>query len=326
MVLPESLTLMTPFLGQPAVFWAGFFVIVVGLLILDLFVFNTKDKIPSTRASVIQALSYFALAMCFGVFVWQTNGPEHGMDFYTGYMIELSLSMDNLFVMSVILTTFAVPTAYQHRVLFWGILGVLVLRGIMIGFGTALIAQFEWVLYIFALFLIITGVRLLAAQKDQTHDVRESFIVTFLQRHVRFTARIHGHAFWVREPHPQTGKMVLFATPLFMALMCIELMDVVFALDSIPAIFAISTEPFVVYTSNIFAILGLRALYFALASVIERFRYMKYALSIVLIFIGTKVFYTHFVGKIDPLISLSVTIGILAAGVLFSLRKTASQT
>ncbi len=319
-------SLMTPFLGQPAVFWAGFFVIVVGLLVLDLFVFNTKDKIPSTRASTLQAASYFALAMVFGIFVWRTNGPEHGLDFYTGYMIELSLSMDNLFVMSIILSTFAVPKAYQHRVLFWGILGVLVLRGIMIGFGTALIAQFEWVLYIFAAFLIVTGLRLLWSHASDSHAVHDSFIVQFLQRHIRFTARIHGHNFLVREPHPVTGKDVLFATPLFMALVCIELMDVVFALDSIPAIFAISTEPFVVYTSNIFAILGLRALYFALSSVIERFRYMKYALSIVLIFIGGKVFYSHFIGKIDPLISLSVTLLILIGGAVFSLRKTTSST
>lgn len=314
--------LQTDFLGRPVELWAIFIVLVLVLLVLDLFVLNRRDEVIGTRASLIQAGCYMLIAILFGKWLWLDMGHEHGIDYFTAYLIELSLSLDNLFVMSVILSYFAVPRKYQHRVLFWGIMGVLVMRGVMIGFGTVLINAFDWVLWIFAGFLVLTGVKMLLL-KDSDDDLKDSALVNFFQKHLRFTHQINGHDFFVRMPDPSVGhKMRLYATPLFMALICIEFMDVIFALDSVPAVFAITTEPFVVYTSNIFAILGLRAMYFTLASMLDRFKYLKYAMSIVLIFIGLKVFYSEFFGKINPFISLGITLSLLLGGVVFSLIRT----
>ena len=327
MNLPDILSSLasTQVMGQSALLWLAFMGIVMALLALDLGLLNRKDQIISARKSLGFAGFYVVLAVLFGAWLWQDQGRDDGVDYFTAYLIELSLSLDNLFVMSVILSYFAVPKQYQHRVLFWGILGVLVMRGIMIGFGTALINAFDWMLLVFAGFLVITGFKMLFMKDDDEGGLEDSFLVKFFQKHLRFTKEIRGHDFFVKMPHPVTHKAVTYATPLFMALICIEFMDVLFALDSVPAVFAITTEPFVIYTSNIFAILGLRSMYFAMSAVLERFKYMKYALSIILIFIGLKVFYSHFFGKLEPMYSLGITVTLLAAGVIFSLIKTKSD-
>jgi len=226
-----------------------------------------------------------------------------------------------VFVIALIFTFFAIPRRYQHRVLFWGILGVIVLRAIMIGLGAALLEQFSWLLYVFGAFLVFTGIKMWILA-DHVPDIARNPLLKFLRRHMRVTAELHGNAFWVRQPDPATGKAVRWATPLFLGLVMIEFVDLVFAVDSVPAIFAITTDPFIVYTSNIFAILGLRALYFALAAMIHRFAYLKYALALVLVFIGTKIFLVGFIGKLPPALSLSVTFGLIAGGVLVSLWKT----
>jgi tellurite resistance protein TerC len=320
-------TLMTTrLMGQSAMLWLAFMGIVFALLAFDLGVLNRKDQIISAKKSLCFAAFYVVLALLFGAWLWQDLGRDDGVDYFTAYLIELSLSLDNLFVMSVILSYFAVPKQYQHRVLFWGILGVLIMRGIMIGFGTVLIDKFDWMLMVFAGFLVLTGIKMLfMADDDDASGLEDSFIIRFFQKHLRFTKEINGHDFFIKKASPTTGKMLTYATPLFMALLCIEFMDVLFALDSVPAVFAITTEPFVIYTSNIFAILGLRSMYFAMSAVLERFKYMKYALSIILIFIGLKVFYSEFFGKLEPMYSLGITITLLIGGVLFSLIKTKSD-
>jgi len=224
----------------------------------------------------------------------------------------------------VIFGFFAIPREYQHRVLFWGILGVIVLRAIMIGLGAALIHQFDWILYIFGAFLVITGVKMLFAKVDEEPNLDDNVFIKFLRKKMRVTDELHGDHFFVRQPDA-SGKAVLWATPMFLALVVIECADLVFAVDSVPAIFAITQDPFIVYTSNVFAILGLRALYFALAAMIHRFAYLKYALALVLVFIGCKIFLVGIIGKIPPAISLSVTLGLLAGGVLVSLYKTRGE-
>lgn len=316
-----STSASTGFLTEGYEVWGAFIAIVLILLLLDLFVLNRKDEIVSAKKSLISTGFYMGLALIFGGWLWKSYGADDGVDYFTAYFIELSLSLDNLFVMSVILSYFVVPKEFQHRVLFWGILGVLVMRGIMIGLGTVLIQQFDWVLFIFAGFLILTGVKMLL-MKDDDGELKDSAMIKFFKKHLRYTNEIEGHKFFIKRPHERTGKLVSYATPLFMALICIEFMDVLFALDSVPAVFAITTEPFVIYTSNIFAILGLRSMYFAITAILERFKYMKYALSLVLVFIGAKVFYNHFVGHVEPLVSLGITVGTLVAGAVFSLIKT----
>jgi tellurite resistance protein TerC len=227
----------------------------------------------------------------------------------------------------MIFAFFAVPRRYQHRVLFWGILGVIVLRAIMIGLGATIVAEFSWVLYIFAVILIATGVKMMVFAEGG-YDVGANPVLAFVKRRFAVTDVHHGEKFFVRQPHPTTGRMTWFMTPLFMALVLIEIADVIFAVDSVPAIFAITTDPFVVYTSNVFAILGLRALYFALAAMVARFRYLKYALALVLIFIGSKIFVADLLGieKFPPAVSLGVTFAILAAGVGYSLWRTRPQS
>ncbi len=308
--------------SQPLGLWLFFFGIVSALMIFDLGFMNRKDTVISSRTSLKYSAFYMALAGLFGIWLWNQTGHENGIDYFTAYMIELSLSLDNLFVMSVILTYFNVPRKYQHRVLFWGIVGVLVMRGAMIGAGVVIIDRFDWVLYLFAAFLLITGVKMLLIKDEDEKNIEDSFLIKFFMKHLRYTKEIDGHSFLTRLPDHKTGKMCFFVTPLFMALICIEFMDVIFALDSVPAVFAITNEPFVIYTSNIFAILGLRSMYFAVAAMIERFKYMKYALAIVLIFIGAKVFYAGFFGHISPAISLGITVSVLLGGILYSLAKT----
>jgi len=312
------------FLGTPAWVWLTFLGIVVALLAFDLGVLHKDDHEIGVRESLLLSAGYISVALIFGAWVWWYLGAQSGMDYYTGFMIEKSLSMDNVFVIALIFSFFAIPRQYQHRVLFWGILGVIVLRAIMIGLGATLVSQFSWVLYLFGAFLIFTGIKMWIIA-DHMPDIANNPLLKFLKRRMRVTDGLRGNAFWVHEPDPASGKVVRFATPLLLALVLIEFVDLIFAVDSVPAIFAITTDPFIVYTSNIFAILGLRALYFALAAMIHRFKYLKYALALVLVFIGAKIFLVGITGKIPPAISLSVTFGLIAGGVLVSLWKTRGQ-
>ena len=315
---------MADFLGKPAWIWFAFIGIVVALLAFDLGVLHKDDHEIGVKESLLLSSGYISVAVMFGAWVWWYLGAQSGMEYYTGFMIEKSLSMDNVFVIALIFTYFAIPRQYQHRVLFWGILGVIVLRAIMIGLGATLVSQFSWILYLFGAFLVFTGVKMWIIA-DHMPDIANNPLLKFLKRRMRVTEGLRGNAFWVHEPDPATGKVVRHATPLFLALVLIEFVDLVFAVDSVPAIFAITTDPFIVYTSNIFAILGLRALYFALAAMIHRFKYLKYALALVLVFIGSKIFLVGIIGKIPPVISLSVTFGLIAGGVLLSMWKTREQ-
>jgi tellurite resistance protein TerC len=313
--------LATDLLGKPAWIWLAFFGIVAALLAFDLGVLHKDDHEIGVRESLLLSAGYIGVALAFGAWVWWYLGAQSGLDYYTGFMIEKSLSMDNVFVIALIFGFFAIPRQYQHRVLFWGILGVIVLRAVMIGLGTALVSQFGWVLYLFGAFLIFTGIKMLTSV-DSEPDLSQNSLLKFLKRHLRVTDGLRGKAFWSRETDTKTGKLALHVTPLLLTLVLVECADLVFAVDSVPAIFSISTDPFIVYTSNIFAILGLRALYFALAAMIHRFHYLKYALAAVLVFIGGKIFLVHFIGKFPALLSLGVTFGLIAGGVLFSLWKT----
>jgi len=309
------------FLGTAAWVWLTFVGIVIALLAFDLGVLHKDDHEIGVKESLLLSAGYITAAVAFGAWVWSYMGAESGMDYYTGFLIEKSLSMDNVFVIALIFTFFAIPRQYQHRVLFWGILGVIVLRAIMIGLGATLVSQFSWVLYLFGAFLIFTGIKMWVIA-DHVPDIENNPVLKFMRRHMRVTDGLRGNAFFVQQHDAKTGKVERFATPLFLALVLVEFVDLVFAVDSVPAIFAITTDPFIVYTSNIFAILGLRALYFALAALIHRFKYLKYALALVLVFIGSKIFLVGIIGKIPPTISLSVTFGLIAGGVLVSLWKT----
>ncbi len=316
--------MQTPFLGKASWVWLVFVGTVVTLLALDLGVLHRQDREIGVRESLALSTGYISVALLFGAWVWWFLGAQSGMEYFTGFMIEKSLSMDNVFVIALIFSYLAIPRQYQHRVLFWGILGVIVLRAIMIGLGAALVSEFSWMLYVFGAFLVFTGIKMWIIA-DHTPDLGRNPLLKFLRKHLRVTPQIEGNAFFVHRPDPQTGRPVRWATPLFLALCLVEFIDLVFAVDSVPAIFAITNDPFIVYTSNIFAILGLRALYFALAAMIHRFKYLKYALALVLVFIGTKIFLVGIIGKIPPTISLTVTFGLIAGGVLVSLWKTRGQ-
>ena len=313
--------LSSDFLGTPAWFWLAFLGLVAVLLVFDLGVLNKHDKELGVAESLRLSVFYIAIALGFGGWVWWSMGAGSGMEYFTGYAIEKALSIDNVFVISLIFSYFAIPAKYQYRALLWGILAVLVLRGIMIAVGAALVEQYEWVLYLFGAFLIATGVKMLVMGESE-HDVSNNPLVRFLSRRMRVSSELHGSRFFVRQTDPQTGRLALFATPLFLALVVINIADFIFAVDSVPAIFAITTDTYIVFTANIMAILGLRALYFALAAMVHRFEYLKYALAIVLVFIGAKIFWNQIVAKLDPAISLGVTVSIIAAGVLVSLWKT----
>ncbi|WP_409322130.1 TerC family protein [Pseudomonas putida] len=308
-------------LGTDLWLWLSFFAVVLTLLALDLGVLHRGNREIGVKESLLLSAGYISMGLLFAVWVYFQKGGDASMDYVTGFLIEKSLSMDNVFVIALIFSFLAIPREFQHRVLFWGIMGVIVLRAIMIGLGAALIAQFSWILYCFGAFLVFTGVKMLFARVDHAPDLENNRFVNYLRTHLRITKELHGQRFVVRLPDA-SGKRILWVTPLFLALILIECADLVFAVDSVPAIFAITQDPFIVYTSNIFAILGLRALYFALAAMISRFVYLKYALALVLVFIGSKIFLHDIVGKVPAEISLSITIGLLIGGVLLSLWKT----
>lgn len=313
------------FLGKPLWMWLVFLALVIALLIFDLGVLHKDDHEIGVAESLKLSSMYIVLGLSFSAFIWWQMDVEATAQYLTAFVVEKTLAMDNIFVIALIFSFFAIPRQYQHRVLFWGILGVIVLRGIMIGLGATIVEQYHWVLYIFALFLIFTGIKMLFVS-DKEHNLHDNVLLKFLKRRFHVTDEIHGHAFVVKQPHPETGKVVRFATPLLLALVLIEVADLVFAVDSVPAVFTITTDPYIVYTSNIFAILGLRALYFALAAILHRFSYLKYALSLLLVFIGSKIFIADLMGweKFPPVWSLGITFAILGAGVAFSLWKTRS--
>ncbi len=323
--------LAADFLGKPAWLWLGFVAVVVALLAFDLGVLHRDDRVIRARESLLLSAGYVGAGLAFGGWVWWYLGEQSGMEYLTGFLIEKTLAMDNVFVIAMIFAFFAIPLEYQHRVLFWGVLGVIVLRAIMIGLGAAIVTEFSWVLYLFGAFLLATGVKMLAlAQHD--FDIAGNPLLRWMRSNLRVTDRAHGSRFWVRLPAPDApggppsarvgAPRVWWVTPLFLALVLIEFVDVIFAVDSVPAIFAITQDPFIVYTSNIFAILGLRALYFALAAMIQRFRYLKFALALVLVFIGGKILLLDVIGKLPAWVSLGVTVGLLAGGVLYSLYRT----
>ncbi len=310
-------------MGKPAWMWLSFLAIVAALLAFDLGLLHRDNREIEVRESLLLSVMYICLGLVFGGWVWWQLGAEPGMNYLTGFVVEKTLALDNVFVIALIFSFFAVPRIYQHRVLFWGSLGVIILRAIMIGLGATLIAEFYWLLYIFAAFLVVTGIKMLV-MGDKEPEIGQNPLVRFLRRRFNVTDEHHGQAFFVKKPDPQNGRMVWFMTPLFMALVMVEIADLIFAVDSVPAIFAITTDPFIVYTSNIFAILGLRALYFALAAMIHRFQYLKPALAIVLIFIGSKIFVADLLGleKFPASISLGATLAIIAAGIFYSLWRT----
>lgn len=313
--------LNTDLLGTATWIWLVFAGIVVALLAFDLGVLHKHDRAIGVGESLALSAGYIGAGLAFGAWLWWMKGAGSGIEYFTGFLIEKSLSMDNVFVIALIFGYFAIPPRYQHRVLFWGILGVIVLRALLIGLGAALVSQFSWILYLFGAFLVLTGLKMWIIA-DHKPDIAANPLLKVLRRRLNVTHELRGNAFFVRERDPASGRLVRCATPLFLALCLVEAVDLVFAVDSVPAIFAITTDPFIVYTSNIFAILGLRALYFALAAMIERFRYLKYALALVLVFIGAKIFLVGIVGKFPPVLSLSVTFGLLAGGVIVSLWKT----
>jgi tellurite resistance protein TerC len=297
--------------------WLVFNAFVVVLLILDLGVLHRQERPIEVREALWMSLFYIVLALAFGAALFWWRGPQDGIDFLTGYFIEKSLSVDNIFVIVLIFTFFAVPPQYQHRVLFWGILGALAMRGVLIFAGVQLIHQFAWMALVFGAFLIATGIKMLIVA-DRKPDIGNNVVLRFFRSRLRVTEGYEGRRFFVRRDG------VRFATPLFLVLLMVEFTDLVFAVDSIPAIIAITTDPFIVYTSNVFAILGLRALYFALAGIVPRFAYLKYALSLVLIVIGGKMIanYVHG-GKFVPTEWALLATAILIGGAIaLSLLKT----
>jgi tellurite resistance protein TerC len=318
--------LTADFLGKPAWMWLSFVAIVIMLLVFDLGVLHKNTHEISIKESLWMSAFYISIGIMYGGYIWYELGALKGQEYLTGFVVEKTLALDNVFVISLVFTYFAIPRLYQHRVLFWGILGVIILRGIMIAAGASLVQNFGWVLYIFAAFLIYTGFKMFKMVDDEP-DISKNFVLKLMKKHFRTTDELHGKKFFIKKPDTKTGKLVTFCTPLFIALIIVEVVDLIFAVDSVPAIFAITTDPFIVYTSNIFAILGLRALYFALAAIIHRFKYLKYSLAVVLIFIGSKIFLADIFGleKFPAVISLSVTFGLIAFGVLYSLYKTKTE-
>jgi tellurite resistance protein TerC len=292
-------------------FWVGFNAFVLLMLALDLGIFHRKAHVVRAREAGMWVAIWVSLALAFAGGLYYFEGREVALTFVTGYLIEESLSVDNIFVIVLIFAYFRIPAKYQHRVLFWGILGALVMRGTFIGLGALLIERFHWILYIFGAFLIVTGVRM-ALQGDTDFDPEENVVMRLAKRWLPFTPQYHEQKFFVRDG----GRML--ATPLFLVLLLVEFTDLIFAVDSIPAIFAVTTDPFLVYTSNVFAILGLRSMYFLLAGVVDKFHLLRYGLAIILAFVGTKML----IADVMPVpigLSLVVILTVLVGSVVLSL-------
>ncbi len=299
----------------PTLFYAAFLLFVALMLALDLGVFHRRAHTPKFREALAWTAVWSTLAIAFGGFVGWRFGADAAIDYYTAWVIEQSLSIDNIFVFVVVFTALKIPAHLQHRVLFWGVLSAVVLRAGMIFGGVLLIERFQWILYVFGGFLVLTAVKLLRQGAHAQPTSSESRTLQWLRRHLKVT-ELHGQRFFVR----QDGR--LRATPMFLALLLVEMTDVVFAVDSIPAVFAVTTEPFLVFTSNIFAILGLRSIYFVLAGMADRFVYLKPGLGIVLGFVGAKLL-LHGQIKVPSVVSLGVIVGVLAGAIVLSLRRRA---
>lgn len=312
--------LFGPFLGHPVWMWLAFIGLVLLLLAFDLGVLHTENRELGVAESLRLSVFYILIAVAFGGFIWywfdtRPDGSSPVLDYFTGYFLEKSLSIDNVFVIALIFGYFRIPPALQYRALVLGIVAAIVLRGIMIAAGASLVQNYGWVLFLFAAFLIVTGLRMMfMPEKDP--ELGENALIRFLRRHIRVTERLEGDHFFVRH------EGLIYATPLFLALVVINVADIVFAVDSVPAILAVTTDTFIVYTANIMAILGLRALYFALSAMVHRFHYLKYAMAAVLIFIGGKIFWSHFIGHVHPGLSLAITLLLLGGGIVVSLWAT----
>lgn len=293
--------------------WVLFTLFVLALLAIDLGVFHRQAHAVSLREATIWSVVWIALGLAFGASVFAVSGQERGLEYLTGYLIEKSLSVDNIFVFVLVFTYFAVPAAYQHRVLFWGVLGALVMRGVLILAGAELLDRFHAVMYVFGAIVVLSGVRMLTQRHEELHPERNP-VVRLIRRLLPVSAEYHGQRFFVRE------RGALMLTPLAIVLVIVETTDLVFAVDSIPAIFAVTRDPFIVYTSNVFAILGLRSLYFLLAGVVHRFVYLKPALSGILVWVGVKMLVAD-VYKIPTTLSLAVVAGALALAVLASVLR-----
>jgi tellurite resistance protein TerC len=291
--------------------WIGFNIFVLAMLALDLGVFHRQAHVVKVKEALIWSAVWIVLALLFNLGVYFWRGAETALEFFTGYLIEKSLSVDNIFVFILIFSYFNVPAQYQHKVLFWGIIGALIMRAILIAVGATLIAKFHWIIYLFGGFLILTGIRMAVQKNTEIHPEKNPLVKLF-KRFMPVTNEYHGEKFFIKD------KGRRFATPLFIVLLIVEATDLVFAVDSIPAIFAITKDPFIVYTSNVFAILGLRSLYFALAGIMGYFHYLKIGLALVLVFVGAKMMLVD-VYKIPIGLSLSVVGGILLLSVLASL-------
>jgi tellurite resistance protein TerC len=295
--------------------WFAFLAGVLVMLALDLGVFNRKSDVISTKQAAIWSAVWVSLSLGFAAFMFVWQGQQRGLEWITGYLIEYSLAVDNIFVFVLVFTAFAVPVAYRRRVLFWGIIGALIMRGAMIALGAALLEQFHWILYVFGGILLIAGYRMMFAKKEEPGDIEHNTVVKLARRFVKISKDYDGQKFFT----VQNG--VRMATPLFLVLIVIELTDLVFAVDSIPAIFAVTREPFIVFTSNVMAILGLRSLYVLLEGFVDRFVYLKTGLSLILVFIGAKLLLLD-VFKIPTALSLGVVIMILVVSVVASILKT----
>jgi tellurite resistance protein TerC len=298
--------------------WIWFNVAVLAILALDLGVLHRKSSKVSLKEAAIWSGVWVALSLCFALAIYLNMGKESGLEFLTGYLIEYALSVDNIFVFVLIFSYFSVPEKYQHRVLFWGIIGALVLRGVMIVAGSALVTRFAWTLYIFGAFLVFTGIRMALQKDDAAYNAERDPVLRLARKLIPVTPDYRGDKFFVKEPD-KTGRMRFAATPLFIVLIIVDTTDIIFATDSIPAIFAVTRDPFIVYTSNICAVLGLRALYFLLASVVDKFVYLKLGLSLVLVFIGTKMLLEPFLHI--PIIAALGVVGLVLGSAIFASVK-----
>lgn len=298
--------------------WMGFAALISSILVLDLGFLGKKNKTPSLRTSLLASASYVLISCLFGGFIYLEMGKISAVNFFTAYALEMSLSFDNIFVIGLIFGALSIPEKYQHRVLFWGILGALVMRGLFIFTGSALIEKFHWILLIFAGFLIVSGIKILMGGADEEEDIQKNKILIFLRRYLSITPTLVEGKFFVKYSHLKPPRY--FVTPLFVALVMVEITDLIFAVDSIPATFSVTTDPVLVYTSNILAIMGLRSMFFVLRDLIDKFVFLPKALAVVLVYIGVKVFLSEFsILHIDPILSLGFVLGSLGAAIIASL-------
>ncbi len=299
--------------------WGGFGALITFMLALDLGVFNRKAHEPSFKEAVTWSAVWVALALAFNGVIYYTMGTQPALEFLTGYLIEKALSVDNIFVFVLLFGAFAVPLKYQHRVLFWGIIGAFAMRGAMIAAGSYLVEQFHFVMYIFGAILLFTGAKIAFQNHEAAIKTEDNKLLQWFRKLMPVTDQYHEDRFFVKQSSLQSGgKLVWHATPLFLVLLLVEFTDLVFAVDSIPAIFAVTKDPFLVFASNVFAILGLRSLYFLLAGVVHRFHLLKYGLSFILVFVGTKMLIADFY-KVPVLLSLGVIAVTITASVVLSL-------